>query len=146
MWQAGGNQRRGADGNRKRGRAKMPFHIKRVRASLKLEIPGGQARMIEAWVLLNDFSPDGMGLFTANKFNADDQITVTLESPKKIEIKARIAWSMEVVGASRILKAQACPYRAGVEFLFTTPEEREAVKAFCDELLNTHHCVSLRAA
>jgi hypothetical protein len=146
MWQAG-NQRRGpGDKNRKRDRAKMPFHIKRVKASLKLEVPGGEARIIEAQVLLNDFSPEGMGLFTANKFNPDEQITISLESPKKIEIKARIAWSQEITVVGKILKAQACSYRAGVEFQFATPEEKEAVRAFCDELLNTHHCVSLRAA
>lgn len=124
----------------------MPFHIKRVAATLELQKPGTEVLKVEAQVLLNDFSPTGMGLFTGHHFNTDDEIIVRLESPKKIEVKGRIAWCEEYSMAGKVLKAQACPFRAGVQFKFATPEEEQAIKDFCDELLNLHQCVSLNVA
>jgi Tfp pilus assembly protein PilZ len=148
MWQAP-NQRLRAAANAKkrdRDRYKIPFHIKRVTAGVSLKMPEGEPLKVEGRVLLNDFTPTGMGLFTAHKFQADDEVVITLETPTKIEVKARVAWCQECFVVGKVLKAQSFTYRAGLQFKFANSEEEQAIKAFCDELLNTHHCVSLRAA
>ena len=42
---------------------------------------------IEARAILNDFSPNGMGLFSPFRFNSGDDIVIAIENPEKIEIK-----------------------------------------------------------
>jgi c-di-GMP-binding flagellar brake protein YcgR len=145
MWQAP-NQRLKAQANQKRSteRGKLSFHIKRVSVTLLLQVPGGEPVRIDARVLLNDFSLTGMGIFTAHHFNPDDLVTVVFESPKKLEMKARIAWCQDYqISGTKVLRAQSLSYRAGVEFLFTAEEEEKAVKEFCDELVNQHQCICL---
>ena len=148
MWQAPNQRMRaqGSSGKRGRDRGRMPIHIKRVAITVTLHSPGAEPVILEARALLNDLSLTGMGLFTAHKFSADDEITITFESPRKIEIKGRIAWCQEYYVVGKILKTQSFSYRAGIQFKFATPEEEKAVQEFCDELLNTHQCVSLSAA
>ena len=148
MWQAPNQRMRAQQNSKNRGRdrGRMELHIKRVDITVTLQVPGGEPVKINARSLLNDFSPGGMGVFCGHKFNADDEVTITFESPKKIEIKGRIAWCQEYYVVGKVLKAQSFSYRAGIQFKFATPEEEKAVQDFCEELLNTHHCVSLSAA
>ena len=146
MWQAP-NQRIRAQANarkRERDRFKIPFHIKRVVANVQLEIPGGEPQKFEARALLNDFSPKGMGLFSSHRFSQGDEIVVTIENPEKIEVRGKIAWCQEYFAAGKVLKSQAFSYRAGVRFTFATADDEAAVRKFCMDLLNKHHCVSLR--
>jgi hypothetical protein len=148
MWQAP-NQRMKAQSNSKKrdqDRNRMTFHIKRVAISILLQVPGGEPLKLDARALLNDFSPGGMGLFTAHQFNPDDEITITFETPKKIEIKGRIAWCQRYFVVGKVLKEQDFSFRAGVQFTFATAEEEAAVKAFCEELTTQHQCVQLSAA
>lgn len=145
MWQAPNARTRAQSKKRERDRNRMPFHIKRVAISVTLQVPGGETKVIDARTLLNDFSAGGMGLFTAHKFNADDEVTITFDSPRKIEIKGRIAWCQEYFVIGKVLKAKSYSYRAGIQFKFASPEEEKLVQEFCDELLNKHHCPSLAA-
>lgn len=147
MWQAP-NQRLKAQANmkqRERDRNRSNFHIKRVAISLLLQVPGGEPLKIDARALLNDFSASGMGLFTAHNFNPDDEITITFDSPRKIEIKGRVAWCQQYHVVGKVIKAQSFSFRAGIQFRFTSEEEEKAVKDFCDELLSIHQCICLAA-
>ena len=148
MWQSPNSRTRAQQNARKRerDRNRMPFHIKRVAIKITLQVPGADPVVIDARTLLNDLSSGGMGLFSAHKFNADDEVVVTFESPKKIEIKARIAWCQEYFVVGKVLKSQSFSYRAGLQFKYASPEEEKAVQEFCDELLNKHHCPNLSAA
>src|SRR6185437_13706820 len=146
MWQAP-NQRLRAQANarkRERDRYKIPFHIKRVVAQIQLQVAGSEPQKIEARTLLNDFSPKGMGLFSAHRFNQGDEVIVTIDSPERIQVKGKITWCQEYYVAGKVLKTQSFSYRAGIQFAFASADEEAAVKKFCNELLNTHHCVSLR--
>lgn len=148
MWQAPNQRMRAQANSSKRGRdrGRQAIHIKRVAITVTLNAPGAEPVKIDARALLNDLSPTGMGLFSAHKFNADDEVTITFESPSKIELKGRIAWCQEYYVVGKVLKTQSYSYRAGIQFKFATPEEEKAVQDFCNELLNTHSCVSLSAA
>lgn len=157
MWQAP-SQRKGPGSSKKRTRDRTPFHMKRVAVQIKLHPPqspaGSEAAptpaaepvIIDARALLNDLSHVGMGLFSQEKFSPDDEITICFESPKKIEIKGRVAWCQEYFVMSRVIREESFSYRTGIQFKFATPEEEKAVQDFCKELLDNHKCVALAVA
>jgi hypothetical protein len=148
MWQSP-NQRVRAQANarrRERDRMRLPFHIKRVNASVALSGPdAASSTSVEVRVILNDFTPKGMGLFSPNKFAAGDEVTVTLDNPKKIQLKGRIIWCQEYEARGKVLTEQTFSYRVGVQFFFASEEEEKSLKAYCDDLLQNHHCLAATA-
>jgi Tfp pilus assembly protein PilZ len=148
MWQSP-NQRVRAQANarkRERERLSMPFHIKRVVAAVALPAVGeAPPTSVDVRLILNDFTPKGMGLFSAHRFSTGDEVTITLESPKKIQIKGSIAWCQEYEVRGKVLTEHSFSYRVGLHFVFANAEEEQAVKAYCDELLKNHHCLTAAA-
>ena len=142
MWQSP-NQRVRAQVNarkRERERLKMPFHIKRVLATVEL---GDQK--IDVRLILNDLTPRGMGLFSSHRFSAGDEVTIHLESPKKMQIKGKIAWCQEYEVRGKVLTEHSFSNRVGLSFVFSSPEEEQAMKAYCAEVLESHHCLTATA-
>jgi Tfp pilus assembly protein PilZ len=142
MWQSP-NQRVRAQVNarkRERERMKMQFHVKRVLATVEL---GDQK--IDVRLILNDLTPKGMGLFSSNRFSAGDEVTIHLESPKKMQIKGKIAWCQEYEVRGKVLTAQSFSYRVGLSFVFATKEEEATMKAYCDEVMQNYHCLNATA-
>ena len=137
MWQAP-NQRVRAIAQakrRERERARRPLHIKRVSAELKvLTLPSAAPMVTDARVLLNDFSPKGLGLFCGRPLGVGQEVAITLESPRRIYVRGRIVWCQEYDCESHVLSQRSYSYRIGVQFTFETVEEQKAIKAFCDEL------------
>src|SRR5271167_4083444 len=98
MWQSPNQRVRAAANARKRERErlKMPFHIKRVVASVDVAVLGqAEPLKVDVRVILNDFTVKGMGLFSAHRFSSGDEVTIRLETPSKIQLKGRIAWCQE---------------------------------------------------
>jgi hypothetical protein len=145
MWQSP-NQRVRAQVNarkRERERLKMQFHVKRVVAVVSIHVPGQEKpETVDVRLILNDFTPKGMGLFSAHRFNAGDEITIDLENPKKVQVKGRVAWCQEYEIRGKVLTAQSYSYRVGLTFIFATPEEEQSLKAYCDDLIKNHHCLT----
>jgi hypothetical protein len=142
MWQSP-NQRVRAQANarkRERERLKTPFHVKRVLATVQL----GEEK-IDVRLILNDLTPKGMGLFSSNRFSPGDEVTIHLESPKKIAIKGKIAWCQEYEVRGKVLTAQSFSYRVGLAFVFSSPEEEQAIKAYCAEVMESYHCLNATA-
>jgi PilZ domain len=148
MWQSPNQRVRAAANARKRERErlKMPFHIKRVVASVAVVVPGqAEPTRVDVRVILNDFTTKGMGLFSAHRFSSGDEVTIQLETPSKIELKGKIAWCQEYEVRGKVLTEHSFSYRVGLNFAFASPEEEKAVKAFCDDLLQNHHCLAAAA-
>jgi len=144
MWQSP-NQRVRAQMNarkRERDRLKMPFHVKRVLASIVPSVGSENVTPISVRVILNDFTPKGVGLFSAHRFSPGDEVSITLESPKKIQVKGRIAWCQEYEARGKILTEHSYSYRVGLSFVFASAEEEQALKTYCEELLKEHHCLT----
>jgi hypothetical protein len=142
MWQSP-NQRVRAQVNarkRERERMKTQFHIKRVLGTVEM---GDQK--IDVRLILNDLTPKGMGLFSSTRFSPGDEVTIHLESPKKISLKGKIAWCQEYEVRGKVLTAQSFSYRVGLAFSFATPEEEQAMKAYCAEVMESHHCLTATA-
>jgi Tfp pilus assembly protein PilZ len=142
MWQSP-NQRVRAQFNarkRERERMKMPFHIKRVHATVEI---GDQK--IDVRLILNDLTPKGMGLFSSTRFSTGDEVTIYLENPKKIQLKGKIAWCQEYEVRGKVLTEKSFSHRVGLQFVFSSPEEEQAMKAYCSEVMESHHCLTATA-
>jgi hypothetical protein len=146
MWQAP-NQRIGAMANakkRQQDRAKKPIHLRRVRAEIRLiphhetfaqaESTGTLGELREARVILNDLSPKGIGIYSAEPMVPGNKVRITLEEPRRIVIEGKIVWCQDHKVGSAVLSKNAPNYRVGVKFEFGTPEEEKAFKEFCLDL------------
>jgi Tfp pilus assembly protein PilZ len=148
MWQSPNQRVRAAANARKRERErlKMPFHIKRVVASVGVQVVGqAEPLKVEVRVILNDFTQKGMGLFSAHRFSSGEDVTIELETPNKIQLKGKIAWCQEYEVRGKILTDHSFSYRVGLHFVFASAEEEQSVKAYCNDLLQNHHCLAASA-
>jgi hypothetical protein len=114
---------------------KQSFHVKRVVAEVKIQAatrvqkPESQAR-----VVLNDITPTTLVLFTSMPLLPGQEVAVTLEEPKQFYIQGSVSWCELYNINSHIISSNPFGYRSMIEFRFNTDEEREEVRAYCDEL------------
>lgn len=127
-----------------RNRDRVPLHMKRVMAQLKVVPQEGAGlgnnsnQLFEARVILNDFSPTGVGLFMSEPVMVGELLAITVEHPKRFYCKARAVWCQVLTQEGHIISQQNYPYRIGLEFIFETPEEQASVKAFYEEIVQQH--------
>jgi hypothetical protein len=109
------------------------MHIRRVRAEVKTS--GGLARnktTTEVRVILSDFGPKGVGIFSGQPLEIGQEISLTLEDPKRFYVKGRVIACLEHDAGSHVISKMPYSYRIGVQFLFESAEEESQVKAFCE--------------
>lgn len=116
-------------------RNRLPVHFKRARAEVKLTGLGADPnKIIEARVLLNDITPKGIGLFSTSPMLPSQEISITVDQPKRLYVRGRIVWCMEHNINSHVLSESKYSYRVGIQFLFDTDEERKALETYVQEL------------
>ena len=144
MWQAPSQRMRAVSNQKKRerDRSRRPMHIKRVHAEIKLVNPraaqGEAAVLVDARLLLNDLSPKGMGVFSAQAMDAGQEIAITLQDPSRIYLRGKVIHCQEFDANSHVLSAKSFSYRIGIQFLFETADEQAAVKKFCEQISREH--------
>ena len=141
MWQAPNQRVRAMATSKKREkeRAKRRLHIKRVTAELRLVTSPPTEQPIQiVRVLLNDLTSAGVGLFSLHSLAIGQEIALTLDQPKKVYLRGKVAWCQEYDSDSHVLSAEAYSYRIGIHFVFETKVEQESVKMICEELVKTH--------
>jgi Tfp pilus assembly protein PilZ len=147
MWQAPNQRVEALQNAKKRRKERMdrPIHIRRARAEVRMAMPptpveatSPSGTPIEARVLLNDFSSKGVGVYVTEKFHVGQEVTLTIHDPTLITISGRVAWCQDQPTSHTVVSANSFKYRAGVEFIFKTPEEEAAVKAIYEELRRQH--------
>jgi Tfp pilus assembly protein PilZ len=133
MWQA--PSQRARTQAKKREKTRKIFHLKRVQAEVKtvggLGVP---STVTLARVILNDLTPKGIGLFTSSPMMVGQEIALTIEDPKRFYVRGRIVWCQEVANVNKVLSEHPFSYRIGIEFVVGSPEERQAIKTYCEEL------------
>ncbi len=135
MWQSSNNSKPSRGGKKASLNPGIdPFHLKRVQCDLKVGGLGAPQELIEARALLNDLSPVGIGIYTAQGIRPGDEATLTIAQPKPFFVKGLVVWCHELEPSKRIISVNSFPYRIGVRFLFQNDEERETVRKFCLEL------------
>lgn len=116
-------------------RNRLPVHFKRARAEVKLSGLGADpTKIIETRVLLNDITPKGIGLFSTAAMLPGQEISITVDQPKRFYARGRIVWCMEHNANSHVLTESKYSYRVGIQFIFDTEEERKALETYVQEL------------
>ncbi|OFZ21024.1 MAG: hypothetical protein A2X94_06745 [Bdellovibrionales bacterium GWB1_55_8] len=143
MWQSP-NQRVRAIANskkRERERLQQQFHLRRVSVSLKLEPaasapPDAPAEAITllARAVLNDLSPQGIGLFVSQQLTSGEILSLTIHGHKPLEVRGRVVASQEFDNGSHILSQQHFTCRVGIQFIFDSPEKEREVKEYCQSI------------
>lgn len=140
IWQSAANQRatrlkRIAE---KRDREKFApkVHMRRVRGEIKTVGPfrarNRNKGAAEVRIVLSDFSPVQVSFFAPTAFDVGQEISLTLEDPKRFYVKGRILFCQEHDVHSHVLSDTPFSYRIGIQFLFESAEEEKQVRAFCD--------------
>lgn len=114
---------------RQRERNQMAIHIKAVEGKIKDENSSSQIKII-----LNDFGPKGIGVFSEHSFLIGQEITLLLENPRVISLKGKIAWCKEHDANSNIISPKPFSYRIGIVFQFENEGQEKEVRNFCEVL------------
>ena len=140
MWQTS-NNKVGSGERKGRLRSRLPVHIKRASATLKLLGPNYLNHpTIEARVLLNDLSVRGLGLFTTRMLTPGLEIQIVFEEPKPFTISGKIVWCHEHHLNSHVLTPVPFLFRAGLLFSYENSaqadEVRQLYEGFARELIS----------
>lgn len=139
MWQAPNQRLRAIANQRKRDRQRMSkkfLHVKRVLAELKIMGALNSPPVVaQARVLLNDFTPKGLGFFSTHALTPGSEISFTIEAPKRFYIRAKVLWCQEHDGKAHVISETPFAYRAGIQFLFENEDEEKRVRKYCEDLM-----------
>ena len=108
-----------------------------VRVEADLKILDGVALTdltSSARLLINDFSSDGIKLFSESPFYPGQRIGVNIQRPGPIFIQAEVIACQTLSNPFRILSETPFPYRITLLFHFDSGLERYAVNNYCKEL------------
>ncbi len=136
-WQSPSGRIRQAAQARKleRERNKPRLKLQKVQADIKVTGHARDPQFASGQVVLNDFSPNGVSLFTHQPLMVGDEVSLTLERPKQFYIHGRIISCQEFDTNSKILTTNTPSYRVGVQFTFESERERAEVRSYCDYIV-----------
>lgn len=139
MWQPSNQRRAHANGKKSdRARVKLPLHVNRVNARLDLNqseaFPDANSPSQDVRVVLNDLTPKGVGIFCTAALTIGQEISLVIPSPLEITIQGKIIWCQEYSMNSHVLSAQSFSFRAGIEFVLKTEDEKLALENLCSEV------------
>jgi hypothetical protein len=136
MWQSPSSRTRAAQAMRKKERDRLKPHLRlqKVRAEVKVLGKAVEPQFADCQVVLNDFNPLGVALFSSSPLMVGDEVALTLEEPKQFYIKGRIVSCQEYDATSKVISQNTFSYRIGIQFKFETEEEKAEVKAYCDQI------------
>jgi hypothetical protein len=149
MWQAPNSRVRAIAQAKKREkeRNRRPLHLKRVVGEIKVTGGLGQTPTVtQARVVLNDFSPKGVGVFSNAALEQGQEISLTLNDPKRFYARAKVVYCQEYGSESHIVSEQSYQFRVGLQFLFENDEEKKEVEKYCEELMKAHILPKPKAA
>ena len=108
-------------------------HLRRVVARIE-----AGCRVFDAGVLLNDFSVHGCRLFSSVPLDPGAIVTVNLEQPRRVSVRARIVERRAPMRQGHIVSAHSFAHRLALEFLFSSEDECCAMAEFVAELGVVH--------
>lgn len=116
-----------------------PFvHLKKTAAELIFDPGIGRSKSITpALVVLNELTPTGIQLFSRNSFSRHQELALNIPSLRNFFVKTRVVSCVEVPVSAGIVHAQTFSYRVGLDFIFQSETEAEAVREYCNNLKAT---------
>lgn len=103
-------------------------HYRRATATMTIrEGMTFQKEVISARVFLNEIYPKGLQLFSEKRLQEWQPLSLFIEFPIHFFVQGRVISCSEINLSWGILTQQKFPYRTTIEFLFTTPFEKNVV-------------------
>lgn len=113
------------------GKGRIPLHLRRIRAELKILDRATQAvkEQRQVRVLMNDLSSTGCGMFCIGPLKAGEMIEILFETAAgPLSIRGIVAWCQENMIRSKVFSEQTqFSHRIGIEFKFKDAEEQRTV-------------------
>src|SRR5258707_370967 len=120
MWSqsrgAGGKKNQKKNSTHKTKNNVMPKHLRRTTAQIKMSGPGGE--IVNARVVLNDFTAEGVELFSATPLNQGQEVSLTMEEPKRFYTKGKIVWCDRAEQSGKIISIEKFNFRVRIQFVF----------------------------
>lgn len=148
MWQNSNQKVRALAVARKRDRdrARLAVHFKRISATVETVTEqqkdahgqeSGRKSLIEARVVLNDFSTKGVSFFSPTLLPQGLPIVLSTHAPLGIVLHGRVVYCQEANATSHVISAIHFGYRVGMEFTPETEAEKESLSKYCQDLKQT---------
>ncbi len=138
MWQAPSHRVRALASAKKRARERQrkAIHLKLVDGEIRIlgNHLGDGSKGAAIRVILNDLGSKGLGIFSSSPFMVGQEISITLEKPKRFFVKGRIAWCQEHDANSHVISNNPFSYRMGIVFTFADADEERKVREYCEIL------------
>jgi hypothetical protein len=132
MWQTP-NAKGGKGGKRSGGRYRRPMHIRRLDAELRSVTPGNP---VEARLVVNDLSMDGIGLFCAQAVAVGLDVTLTIAESTPIHVHGKVVYCQPADTHMHVLSTHSFNYRVGVQFQFSNEEEKKAFQTYLEQSMH----------
>lgn len=127
---------------KKKPKKLLPKHMRRTTAQIKPSVPlgskiagGGPADIVLVRIVLNDFSAKGIELFSPKAMRVGQEVSMTMDDPKRFFSRARIVGCQEMRAETHILSAEKYNYRVRLQFLFDSSEQEESVRLYAEEII-----------
>jgi len=85
-------------------------------------------------LMLNDFSMKGAGVFSSIALVAGQEVQLILPEPRKMILPGKVIWCQEHNLNSHIISQELFAFRAGIEFVLTSPEQSSSLQSLLEEI------------
>src|SRR4051812_41092771 len=134
MWQSPNQQRRALVSARKREKTRHQKGLKLRRAFAEMKTLTGPDSIHEVRVILNDFSPTSIGLFSERGLDLGQEVALTLSEPTRVYLKARVTKCADMNTESHVIREKSFGVRLVLTFIFESDEERKAIERYSREI------------
>jgi hypothetical protein len=115
-------------------RKRIPARLfQRVTAQIQVVQTG---QVLNGRVFLHDLTANGVGIFLTEQIKPETEINLVIEQPRHLFFKARVKWCSLHQINMRVITAESFGWRAGLQFEFDLPADRELVERYCAELID----------
>jgi hypothetical protein len=118
----------------KRYRNRVQVQMRRIRGEARLISALTPQEVLQVRIVLNDLSGRGVGFFSQKKLEQGAVLEIDCEAPLATKLKGRVIWCHEHNLNSHVLTSNPFMYRAGLQFIFDSPEEEQKLFKLCDDL------------
>lgn len=113
------------------------MHIRRVKALVRVSSGlGAPVEIIDARLILNEFGPAGIRLYTTRPLTPGQEVSITIEEPRYFFAHARVAATQNVGFDRNIIAVEPYDYRVALLFKTHTTAEENAISSYVSELLS----------
>lgn len=120
---------------RRRERLRIPMHVRRVRADLRVlnADPSVPPTTLEARIMFNDISLSGAGIFCTQMISSGREIELLLGGPQNLTLRGKVVWCQEYMSSTHVVSATPFTHRAGIQFTFKDAAEETTLKKLYED-------------